>query len=329
MKEYEELEREFYIANNPTINDAYRDIRTLWNKISRDNGLLKWAIQPCKTKWGEDIVNGLTIAHYILSNYKTVDNDIYNKLVEEVFSSQKLASCTERHGFTFLEEVLWNTDLKLTEEQKNYVLYMVSQDGPISGNRGGFGIYYWILRNSNWSIEEKLEFLYKFYPDDEDYDETLGIWHDDVLEEAQNCLKEYCYELDEMDLCDCTYEDLLSFLNNKEAADKVLELLEFFKLMITLRPPMWRLTEFYKISPENTKRISSLRQYMAATKGKFYDYQDILNTLTSEFGYDKEKQSLDEFLNNSFESFINQGAANLLLENDDLSLDISEVTRVR
>lgn len=41
---------------------------------------------------------------------------------------------------------------------------------------GDFDIRYWILRNPNWTLDEKQKLIMDFWADDDVYDETLEQW---------------------------------------------------------------------------------------------------------------------------------------------------------
>ena len=90
---------------------------------------------------------------------------------------------------------LWNPNLKLTDEQTVYTefggsinpvgaktgnMYMAGLFSSLSDTQahgsGDFDIRYWILRNPNWSLEEKQKLIMDFWYDDEEYDEVLERW---------------------------------------------------------------------------------------------------------------------------------------------------------
>lgn len=228
--------------------------KEIWENVKKDSEVLKEAIQPRKDKFGEkDLLKGTTIAEIMLIDYQ--------KLINTIYSNTDIA----RLGFgpinsraTFLLMSLWNRDLKLTEEQKAFAvseamnkISIVKQnnedivfeqqkiDTQTHGS-GAFDIRYQILRNPNWTIEEKQKLIMDFWYDDEEYDETLEEWEWDVVNDNANYKGEPLPPFDRYDLFhEYTYDMLLIYYGNKETTDRIWSEIMFCKQMHELRPQQW------------------------------------------------------------------------------------------
>lgn len=111
---------------------------------------------------------------------------------------------------------------------------------------GEFDIRYYILRNPNWTLEEKKKLVMDFFEDPEHYDECLDQWEWAIINERVNFKGGTFSELDKVDLYDYTYDSLLEFYSgNKEITDKVWEEIQFCKTMHELRPMQYE-QEFYE-----------------------------------------------------------------------------------
>ena len=99
---------------------------------------------------------------------------------------------------------------------------------------GEFDIRYHILRNSNFSIDEKRKLIYDFWADDLEYSEFVDAWKWNVLNEI------FSYDsLGEFDinyLYEYKYVDILYLIGDREETDKIWEEIMFCELMEYLRP---------------------------------------------------------------------------------------------
>lgn len=125
MENFEKIENEFYIAKYglPKVGNPVK----MWEHIRKNDKLLKWAIKPVKDKFGQkDIVNGMAICDTILSDYWAVDKDIYQELINTIYSNESIARIVQNGysngGYSYLLMSLWNNELKLTEEQKRFAV---------------------------------------------------------------------------------------------------------------------------------------------------------------------------------------------------------------
>ena len=270
----------------------------VWNEIKDDKSILKEAIKVERDKFDEgDILKGIAIANCILRDYNSIDKDIYQELVNTIYSNKDIARCVidgySNGGNSYLLMTLWNFDLKLTEDQKAFAvdeamnkigtvrnkkmmdeyrekldmkgitdditvtmdldcsinpvgaktanMYMADMFTSLSNTQAHgsepFDIRYWILRNSNWTKEEKAKLVNDFYVDDEDYEASLNEWEWSFLDE-DSLLHGGITILDKSMLCEYTMRDLVELYDNNQTAMRVKEEVDFFKLMHKLRPTL-------------------------------------------------------------------------------------------
>ena len=118
-------------------------------------------------------------------------------------------------------------------EYRNYMFSLLTNDQ--AHGIGAFDIRYWILKNSNWSLEEKQQLIMDFWYDPEEYDECLESWEWTLMTcYSNNEDVELLFE--ENDLYEINYEMLLSVYGSQAIADKVWNEIQFCKQMHELRP---------------------------------------------------------------------------------------------
>lgn len=268
----------------------YNDI---WPKISSDKEALKEAIVVTRDKFDErDTVVAPTICDSILFNHEEVDREVYNTLVEAIYSNKNIARIVmdgaSNGGNSFLLMTLWNQNLKLTEKQKAFavdeamnkigtVRYKNRSDGynkslkdkgisdkmtinipstniPIgletyymrinyltsllsttqAHGTGTFDIRFWILKNPNWSTNEKEKLVHDFWYDEEEFKSCLVEWESAIINDPVN-FKDSKFLFETFDIYECTYQMLLEFYNDKDIADRIWNEIEFCKTMRELR----------------------------------------------------------------------------------------------
>ena len=131
---------------------------------------------------------------------------------------------------------------------KTFLEYLHEVYGASFSLRHGYEPYdirYRILRNKNWSDEEKDTFIKEFWADAEDYDKILeklewGIVNDDVNFEIDD-VGTLAIEID--DLYDISKEKLISLFASKnksqEEAEELFEEIELCRHMHKVRPMQW------------------------------------------------------------------------------------------
>lgn len=134
---------------------------------------------------------------------------------------------------------------KSKNEYFNYMFSMMSETQ--AHGTGAFDIRYHILRNPNWTLEEKRKLIMDFWYDDETYDEYLEQWEWSVVNDSANYKGQPLPPFDRYELFnEWSYEMLLEYYKNKETTDRIWKEIEFCRQMHKLRPQQWEL----KTSPQ-------------------------------------------------------------------------------
>lgn len=196
-------------------------------------------------------VYGKSICDLILINYEKADKDAYNTLINEIYSNTDIARLKDTvSNYTYLEMTLKNNSIRLADDQKAFaVSEAMGQDGTEkrfidnklnelfeifdenkiniltlneaekllkrndtnNHSNNPYDIRYCILRNNNWTDEEKKKLLKNFWRDENEYAIILNTWVEDLI--------------DNLDA------------KEEENVDLVLDELYFLKRMRTLRKP--------------------------------------------------------------------------------------------
>ena len=282
------------------IKHCYEDYNFVWNIIKNDRDILNKAIEVKRDKFNEnDTFTHLAIVELMLINYEDVPSDIYNKLVNLIYSNPDLARIVldgaANGGYSFLLYTLFNYDLELTQEMKEfaqseamnkigttlwrmkrreyssfldeagvsdditvnmnidgmdlpigaksgceYLHYMFSTlSDELAHGTGEYDIRYHILRNPNWSVDEKEKLVYEFFESQETYDEFLELWEWGIINDYVNYINDCVPCLDKSDLYYYTFEDLCDIYGNADTAKYIYDEIQFCKLMHDIRPQEW------------------------------------------------------------------------------------------
>lgn len=199
--------------------------------------------------------------------------DIYKELIKVIYSNKDIARdylVNDDDNDTFLTMTLWNSNLLLTEEQKAFaveeamnqlfttkyfkikedIIKMINASNILKDydiidinfiNKGKENNYdissdirYYILRNPNWSLEEKKQLVYEFYNDDEIYESLVNYWITRIINLINN---DYSYQLTINDLFTLKEEQLMEIY--KEDINNGLEIIkdiELIKVLNIIRP---------------------------------------------------------------------------------------------
>lgn len=278
------------------IRKDYDKLNKLWNEVKNNKELLEEAIKVTKNRFGEDTLESLIICECMLTTYDSVDNEVYQKLVNTIYSNVKIArkvlDGASNGGYSFLLYTLFNQNLKLTEEQKAFAVdeamnktgttrykklreeyknklkeqgindeqtVIVDLDGmktpvgahafntymygmmygmsdKVAHGADAFDIRYHILRNSNWTNEEKKKLIDEFWYNSESYEEYLEAWEWGIINDA--CSDDIILEI--WLLYDYTYQDILELSSNdKEKATNIWDEINFCRTMKKLRTPSY------------------------------------------------------------------------------------------
>lgn len=128
---------------------------------------------------------------------------------------------------------------KLGSQYMNYIFSTLSTTQ--AHGIGEFDIRYHIIRNPNWSLNEKQKLIMDFWCDNETYDEYLEQWEWGVINDFINFKDNPIFQLEKNDLYEYSYEMLLKFYGNKEITDRIWDEIQFCKQMHKLRPQQWEL----------------------------------------------------------------------------------------
>jgi len=294
MIDIKEIDKELYYQKYR--KKDFNKLNELWDKVKSNKEILEEAIKITKNKFGEDTLKSLSICECMLITYDKVDEEVYQKLVNTIYSNEQIArkvlDGASNGGYSFLLYTLFNQNLKLTEEQKAFAVHeamnkqgttrykklreeykkklkeqgindeqtvIVDLDGmktpvgakafntymygmmygmseKVAHGTGEFDIRYHILRNSNWTNEEKKKLIDEFWYDSNTYEEYLEQWEWAIINDAysEDILLEIWL------LYDFTYDDILErSSNDKKKADTIWDEINFCRTMRELRTPSY------------------------------------------------------------------------------------------
>ena len=125
MNRFKDIEEELFQSKH--CDKKVNDSTEFWDSIKNNRDLLEWAIRPTKDKFGKnDVVNGMTICENMLIDYDNVDSDLYQKLIDLIYSNKQIARIVldgySNGGYSYLLMSLWNPNLKLTDKQKAFAV---------------------------------------------------------------------------------------------------------------------------------------------------------------------------------------------------------------
>ena len=167
---------EFYITFFEKVYESNNKdlMNKIWQKLKTNTTLLEYAITIHKNNFKSPI-----IAYKILKDRVFYDADIYKKLIETIYSKETIArQKINSSSDTFLFLTLENTDLELSKQQKQFLIFEAEKcpytenyykekrkdETNIHGS-GLTDIRYRILQNASFSIQEKTNLFLFFYPD--------------------------------------------------------------------------------------------------------------------------------------------------------------------
>ena len=263
MVNIENLENSLYRALVGNQSQKYIEV---WNIIKKNPTFLNEAIRTKKNKFNEkNTLSGIVICDAVLNDYENIESSIYTKLINEIYNDKDIARIVVRGasngGFSFLLMSLWNHSLKLSENQKEFAVneamnkmgttrypniqtensdYMFQMFHVLCNTQahgiGPFDIRYHILKNPNWSNEEKQKLIFDFWQNYKAYENTLEEWEWAIINDEANYKEGLLPGLDKSYLYEYTYENLLEFYSDKKITDRIWEEINFCKLMHQLRP---------------------------------------------------------------------------------------------
>ena len=282
MLEIEKLDNELYYAMYGLEKD--KDASTLWEKIKSNPEILREAVKIKRNKWNNgDEVNGLAICNAMLIDYENVDACAYNELIKNIYSNTDIARTVikgaSNGGYSFLLMSLWNNNIKLTKKQKTFAINeAMNKIGTIRYENklndydlldkyfkniftflsntqvhgyGDFDIRYWILKNPNWTLNEKQKLIMDFWASDDCYNETLEQWQWAIVNDSANYKGELLPQFDKDEMYNYSYDELLKFYGDKNTTDRIYSEIQFCKQMHNLRPQCEKESSIQKILIKN------------------------------------------------------------------------------
>lgn len=117
-----------------------------------------------------------------------------------------------------------------------------SLDDSQAHGMGVFDIRYHILKNNNFSLEEKRQLVYDFYASGDDtWDEVLEQFEWGIINDNVNFKNTELSIMDIDFLYDYSKNDLIKMYGNREDAQKIFDEIQFCHLMHQIRPQQWEI----------------------------------------------------------------------------------------
>lgn len=214
----------------------------VWQKIKINTTLLKLA-----TKINGNTFYSNIIVYMILKDKELYNTPIYLNLINKIYENEHLArtKINNLETSTFLFITLDNEDLLLTKEQKIFLIFEAEkcpftekyykENKSIVTNTHGAGIFdirFKILKNQNFTLKEKANLLFLFYPDDQIKIDVLSELEWEIAKE----LKVIDYKNNYDNIYNLADKDIKKSLENKNKYIKILStinLCEFIKSKIS------------------------------------------------------------------------------------------------
>ena len=270
MKDIDKINDELYDAIY--VHKNQEKLNEIWDSIKNDQESLIEGIEIVSDKFQKkDKVRSKMIAQMILLNYSDVDKAAYNELIKEIYSNKFIArTLVHYHNepkYSFLLMSLFNKNLKLNYEQKDFVVEEAmsvqvirreldyyktkAESGNIKGKyefvylhekmkylldkcglhgHNSYDLRYYIFLNQNWNYDEKRRLANLLYINDLEFKENLEAWENNIVSEVSTEPGEYNRN--------CIYGwdmDLLKLYLDEDMAIKVNDEIEFCKLMRELK----------------------------------------------------------------------------------------------
>ena len=125
--------------------------------------------------------------------------------------------------------------------KKSCVMYMKNVlnelDCSQAHGRGSFDIRYHILRNPNWTEQEKMSLVHEFWADDEEYTQTIDDWEWEIVNDSASFLPHsHASELDFYELYTYSREDLMAIYKDEKIVNYILGEIDFCRTIKEYRP---------------------------------------------------------------------------------------------
>ena len=220
-----------------------KDTESLWNIIKDDYELLKWASTIVTTPTGNNL-NGKYIVDYILKNHmedvaKKTRVRITRAIVDNTDIQQLVANplLDFRNKDTFLLLLVENPSIRLSKADRDKIAKDIAGDNYASHGFRTYDIRYWILKNPNWSYDEKQSLIKRFWPDPKEFDTFVETLEFNILNDDVNVDNE------DFDFCqkyDYTLGELENMYGSREEAERIMAEIDFCRRLRIMMTPEGR-----------------------------------------------------------------------------------------
>lgn len=125
-------------------------------------------------------------------------------------------------------------------KQEYFNSLIISLDNTQAHGVGCFDIRYHILKNDNWSYDEKKVLVMDFWADQEDYDRSLEEWEWSIINDIVDYDEDIYFSKD--DIYEITLDDLQKVIDN-DAAKEMISEISFCRQMHEIRPMTWEMDD--------------------------------------------------------------------------------------
>ena len=235
MVDINRIERELFTRRKNMDDSGFI---AYWESIKSNKEVLEAAIEADVNKYNLKMdFKCPTIVDCILSDYDSVDKEIYESLIKIIYSIPEIARTKSFNdstfGMSYLVKSLMNTELKLNTKQKDFVIQEAIENNHTI-NTGYYDLRYYMLRNNSWSDSEKSELIKTFFSESELYDLLIQCEFDAISIMDQR--RGYPLSNNEGLVFDYPYEKVSILEDEEDIPPEVKELLDFSELMHRINP---------------------------------------------------------------------------------------------
>lgn len=211
------------LENN--LEPQFNELFNKYKKPEKDKG--KFKIKNHLINEDKVLLNEEFFAYILLDN-SSIKPQVYSDLIKLVYSNLTISRLTIKldgynNLFSFLTLSLMNKNIKLTKEQKQFVIKEATSKDTASHVNNGLDIRYFMLQNGSWSLDEKLDIIPKIY-------DSLTI-EQKMLELKNNIHKKTVEKYEVETLFNLIYEDYYCLLKDTDDASKVWDDVHIYQML--------------------------------------------------------------------------------------------------
>lgn len=200
-------------------NDLEEQFNELFNKYKQPEKDKIFKKKIHKINEDKVLLNEEFFAYILLDN-TNIKPEVFDSLIKLIYSNitvSRLSIYLEEYhsNFSLLTLSLFNKKLKLNKEQKEYAIKEIKSKETASHVNNGYDSRYALIRNLNWSLEEKVELIPDIY-------DAITI-EQKILEIKNNIRKRIVVDRDIKDLEDLTYVDYYALVKDQDDRDYVFD----------------------------------------------------------------------------------------------------------